>query len=407
MTEVSVAPDSILERPARGRIVGVDLARGLALVGMAATHMLAVQDETTGHLTTVGWLAAGRASSLFALLAGVSLALVTGGEEPRHGPDRTRSSLAIAVRAVLIGGVGLWLAGTGSPVAVILAYYAVLFVLSLPFLGLRTPTLAVLAGCWAVLSPVISHLWRQRLDGGPNDQVTFGSILDDPLAAFRELMVLGYYPALTWMTYLLAGLAIGRLDLRATGTAIRLLGLGVFLAVTAWGAAALLLAGGMADRLLPPEAVADGFGWWDLVSTEGFGTTPTEAWGWLVLAAPHTGTPLDLIGTTGSAMAVLGLCLLIVRLPWLRLLTHPVSAAGSMTLTLYTVHVFALAQPWGEWDSLGYYLTHVFVALTFATLWLLALPKGPMEWLVHQISSAVARLFVTVRPELPSRAEGG
>ena len=303
----------VTHSPARGRVVGVDLARGLALLGMAATHMLAVQDQDTGHLTTVGWLFAGRASALFAVLAGVSLALVTGGQAPRRGTARRRASVAIVVRAALIGLVGLWLAGTGTPVAVILAYYAVLFVVSLPFLGLRAPVLAWLAVGWAVVSPALSHLWRQRLPGGPNDQVTIVSLVDDPLAALRELVLIGYYPVLVWMTYLLAGLAIGRLDLRSARTASGLLGVGVVLAISAWAFSAFLLEGGVAERLLPPGAADAGLTWWDLASTEGLGTTPTDAWGWLVMAAPHTGTPFDLVGTTGSAMAVLGLCLLVVR----------------------------------------------------------------------------------------------
>ena len=78
-----------------------------------------------------------------------------------------------------------------------------------------------------------------------------------------------------------------------------------------------------------------------------------------------------------------------------------------MTLTLYTVHVFALAQPWGEWDSLPYYLTHVVVALTFASLWLWWLPRGPMEWLVHRISSGVAQMVVPPSEVPDQRLEGG
>ena len=42
---------------------------------------------------------------------------------------------------------------TETPVAVILAYYAVLFLLALPFLGLRARTLALLAVVWALVSP--------------------------------------------------------------------------------------------------------------------------------------------------------------------------------------------------------------------------------------------------------------
>ena len=64
------------------RLVGLDIARCLALLGMVATHVL---DErtATGDLTLAQGLAGGRASALFAVLAGVSLAMMT--RAPLHG----------------------------------------------------------------------------------------------------------------------------------------------------------------------------------------------------------------------------------------------------------------------------------------------------------------------------------
>ncbi len=112
------------------------------------------------------------------------------------------------------------------------------------------------------------------------------------------------------------------------------------------------------------------------------------------MAAPHTGTPFDLVGTTGSALAVLGLCLLALRVRTLRLLTRPVAAAGAMTLTLYTLHAVSLSADLEPWDDTGYYLLQAAVALGFATLWLAALPRGPLETLVHQLSTSAATLAV-------------
>lgn len=376
----------------RPRVVGVDLARGFALIGMAATHMLAVQSPDTGRLTLVGWVAAGRASALFAVLAGVSLALVTGGTRPTSGGARARARLSIAFRAVLIGLFGLWLAGTGTPIAVILAYYALLFLLALPFLGLRWQTLVGLAVGWAVLAPWLSHAWRAQLPPGPNDQVSVES-LADPVAALRELFVIGYYPALVWMTYLLAGLAVGRLDLRSRVVAWWLVGVGVGLAVLAWMTSSWLLAAGVVDRLRPPGA-AGTYGWLDLQTEELHGTTPPGDLAWLGIAAPHSGTPFDLIGTTSSALAVLGGSLLICRAEWIRTLTRPVAAAGTMTLTLYLVHGYVLAQDWVAWGTLWYWLLHVASALTFATVWLLFFRRGPLESLVHASSINVGLLVV-------------
>ena len=94
-----------------GRIVGIDVARGVALIAMAATHMLLVVDSDDRSLTAVGWLFAGRASALFAVLAGVSLAIVTGGVAPvAPARDRRRARVTIAVRAALIALLGLVLA---------------------------------------------------------------------------------------------------------------------------------------------------------------------------------------------------------------------------------------------------------------------------------------------------------
>jgi len=81
-----------------GRLVGVDVARGIALLTMAATHMLPVETEA-GRLTLTGWLFAGRASALFAVLAGVSLAIVTGGATPKSGLHMRRARVIIAIRA--------------------------------------------------------------------------------------------------------------------------------------------------------------------------------------------------------------------------------------------------------------------------------------------------------------------
>ena len=82
MTTAPVAPGvaAIAEAARRSaRVVGVDIARCLALLGMMATHILANIDPVTGAF--VPWhqqIAGGRAAALFAVLAGVSLALVTG-----------------------------------------------------------------------------------------------------------------------------------------------------------------------------------------------------------------------------------------------------------------------------------------------------------------------------------------
>src|SRR4029079_12296833 len=66
---------------ARRRLDGVDAARAVALVGMASLHILPLM-TAAGAETVAGAVAAGRASALFAVLAGVGVALGTGGRTP-------------------------------------------------------------------------------------------------------------------------------------------------------------------------------------------------------------------------------------------------------------------------------------------------------------------------------------
>src|SRR4051794_37489328 len=68
----------------RARIEGVDLARGLALLGMIATHVFAAVDDN-GAPTAATIVAAGRSAASFAMIAGVSLALISGRQRPLEG----------------------------------------------------------------------------------------------------------------------------------------------------------------------------------------------------------------------------------------------------------------------------------------------------------------------------------
>ena len=218
----------LLPEVAPGRVVGVDVARALALVGMMATHMLPGLVGT--HVPWAQQVAGGRASALFAVLAGVSVALVSGRTRPVRGRARYAVSTRLVVRSLVIGALGLTLGLVPTGIAVILAYYAVLFLLGLPFLGLRAPALALLAGVWAVAGPALSLVLRPHLPHHEVGSPTPAS-LTSPLHLLNELLFVGYYPAAVWLAYLLAGMAIGRADLLRRGVDVVLLVGGVGVAV--------------------------------------------------------------------------------------------------------------------------------------------------------------------------------
>ena len=379
------------ERRPTLRLAGVDATRGLALLGMMAVHVM--PDSSRGPFAAD--LASGRSAATFAVLAGVGLSLAT-----RTTPWG-RAATATFIRALLIGVVGLAIGIPDSGVAVILVYYAVFFLLAIPLLRLPAVALAVLSLVVAVGAPLLSHELRPGLAEKRFDNPTFGD-LGDPGRLLQELTVTGYYPALTWLAYLAAGLALGRLALGRRRVQVALALGGAGLAVGAKAASRLLLGpGGGRDAIaatlspLTSRAEVD-----DLIEANRFGATPTDTYWWLATSAPHSGTPPDLLHTIGIAMALLGVLLLIAG--YAARLLLPLAAAGSMTLTVYSGHVLALGSGELPKDDETSYAIQAVVALLVATLWRWRLRRGPIEAVIAFIVGlATGRL----RRRVPASAE--
>lgn len=359
----------------QGRVVGVDIARFVALAGMMAIHILPAFDED--GVTLSQQIAGGRASALFALLAGVSLTFAARRGRPVPG---------IIVRAVLIALLGLALGELDTGIAVILTHYGLLFLVGLPFLAMSTRALWGCAAAWVVLAPVLSHVIRPLLAPTSGDSPSFGS-LGRPDTLLGELAFTGTYPVFVWLGYLLAGIAVGRLPLMSWGAQAGLFAGGAALAASAHSLGeALLSVPGARERL----AEAAGGSQESLaieLSGSLHGTTPTNTWWWLAVGAEHSGTPIDIAQTIGSSLLVLGLCLVIGRLRFTRVLF----GAGAMTLTLYSAHVVSRQPGWWDADTFGVYAGQLALALAIGTAFALLGWRGPLELIVHAASRLSGR----------------
>jgi hypothetical protein len=370
------------------RVVGVDVARCLALLGMMATHIL--PGVSDGEVPLVHQVAAGRASALFAVLAGLSLALVAGDRGFLRGRRWLGALAGTAVRATMIAFVGLLLGEVESGIAVILVYYAVLFVVAVPFMALRTPVLVAVTVGWIGLSPLVSHWLRERVPLTSYEVPAFDSV-EAPGELLRDLLLTGYYPVLTWVSYVLVGLLVGRLDLRSGRTSLLLAGVGGAAAVVAWQ---------LSDRLVAPADVRaelirtfEGAGWrgnLDTTLTDGlYGVTPTDSPWWLAVRAPHSGASLDLLMTIGSALLLLAGCLVVGR--WAPRTLGIVFGAGAMTFSLYTLHVLLRSEGVWDGDDVVTYLGQAAVVLVIGAAFRLAGLRGSLEMLTGALSSGARR----------------
>ena len=373
----------------RSRIVGVDIARFVALVGMMATHILpGVQD---GQVTLAQQVAGGRSSALFAVLAGVSLVLVAGRRTPLEGRRWWGFFAGVLVRSLLVGLVGLALGELDAGIAVILVYYAVLFLVATPFLAMPTRLLAATTALWVVAAPVASHLVRRDLPPTTYGVPSFVSF-EEPLTLVRELVLTGYYPVLTWTAYVLVGVLLARMDLRAPRTPWWLVAGGLVAAGNAWAWSTLALErDGVRAELVRTFTGAGRLDSIDQTLAHGlYGVTPTGSWWWLAVRGPHTGTTFDLLMTAGSAAVVLGLALLLGRAAHRP--TAVLFGGGAMTLTLYSLHVASRTDGWWDGDDLATFLGQVLVAAAVGAGFAAAGRRGPLEWVVGRLSGAARRV---------------
>lgn len=382
-------------RAVPGRLHGIDAARGLALLGMMATHLLPTFEPNADLTPTwIGLTFSGRAAALFAVLAGVGLALSTGKHRPVDGPDLSAARRGIALRALVIAAVGLSLGGLEVNLAIILVHYAVLFLCVLPFLGMKLKPLVGWAAGWIFAAPVVAYLLRPWLLAA-NPPLRLGhnpswEDLSTPTRLLADLFFTGYYPVFQWLSYLLVGLVVGRLMLnKALVPWVLLIG-GTIVAVLAkaLGTAAMESWGGRAalEKLLD----SPGYPLHSVLQVNLTGIPQEGSWWWLATAAPHSATPLDLLHTSAVAAAVIGAFLLLGRLAeWVALdLLLPLRGAGAMTLTLYSVHVWVVSGfylkplPAG-WTEDAMYFAHAATAVIVGIVFVLLKWRGPLEWLGH------------------------
>lgn len=345
------------------RIVGLDIARGLAVLGMFAVHVgdipVAFNWGDPNSWAALTW---GNSSATFAVLAGIAVAIISGGSTPAQGDDLVRARMRILTRAVLVFLVGGLLIMLNSEAVVIIEFYAVYFAMSLPFLRWKPWALLLTGGLWMVVAPMAKI--------GIESMLQFNSFANSMIV---ELMVTGFYPALTWFAYTLVGLGLGRLALRSWAVRLSVLAAGIVLVVAGrMGGPALqpLIRGGDHPGPLHPFVSANpSLGLQQMFSPEG-----------------HTGTTFDFLSSTGVALIVIALCLIAERV--VRWVLFPIAAVGSMSLTAYSGHVIAL---WLEDGQVPYtfdrWLTYALVAIIACTIWRLFFFKGPLEWAMSRIAT--------------------
>lgn len=348
---IASAPTSV-----RTRIGGIDIARGVAIVGMVMVH-IGPQEVSGDSLLAVGYRSPhGRASILFIVLAGIGVSLLAGD----RSDTRVRgATMRLWWRALILLPIGLVLQQLPTNVAVILQYYAFYFVVASLLLHLGDRALLAVAAASATLGPALL-VWMHQVvpdwfQPGVPAWYDAGRIV-------RDVTLTGYYPVVVWTAPLAVGMWLGRRPISTPAMA------------------RLLLLGGAV-------VTAVGFVMSD-VAVALLGTATSEGdWRQLVAIEPHNEMPLWVLTSGAIAVAIIGGCVLIgQRMPRV---SWPLVAFGQLAFTTYVLHllVIAVAPQWLERDELLTAWVSVarftIVSVAIAAAYRMVAARGPFEMLLR------------------------
>lgn len=199
------------------------------------------------------------------------------------------------------------------------------------------------------------------------------------------------------MPFVVAGMAVARLDLARTTVRARLALTGGALAVLGHGGSWLALTF-LPHARATVAAATDGdtgaSAWWSDTVGELLDHTPPAAW--LLVGAPHSRTTFSILGNTGVALAALAACLAFTdRMPRLTRGGAPVTAVGTIALTASFLHILAIRVVGREEETvpaLLALLAFTAAALLLATLWTRSFCRGPLEHLLHHATPVARRI---------------
>lgn len=327
---------------ARDRNLGLDAARGLAVVAMVVAHALPFISDRIGPTAT--FLLAqvnDLASPLFALVMGVAAGLVF----PRSSVGRAVARAVVRGAALIALGVALeqfshW-------VAVILHILGLLLIVGTPLLVLGSRWLVALAAVLVAVGPWVIETVSTRAGGtaGFGAESGWGS---NPLVQW--LVLNSHYRVLNLLPLFLLGAVLARRGLDDERTAWW----------TLMGGLALLWTSFALDLLGHPVVFSGDHT--DQFQENGLALT---AYGLIMVTAAAGDV------RTGAA-AVLG----------------PLARVGQVALSLYVFHVLLLVPFVPQFPERGWVPFVVFVVVSIAVAWAWArfVGRGPVEWVIDRIS---------------------
>lgn len=359
---------------AKPRVIGFDLARAYAIFGMYIVNYNIV----FGNYNDNSWpgkllsLFSGNSSTVFVILAGMGLALMT--NRPNY-PSSERSKLRSRIkrRAWFLFGLGLLLV-LWWPADILHFYGGYMHIAALlVFLNKKYYLYA------SALAMIIFHLLLALIpyEKGWNfdtlEYLDFWTVN----GFLRNTFYNGWNAVFPWLSYFTLGMYLGRLDWTKSSVRIKMFALGFMLYAVVW------ILQTIANRLPISEEIK------------------------FFINADYLPPFLPfLIGTMGFALMLISFFMYVGKYVSGYKFIHDLARTGQMTLTHYISHltvgmiVFAFltgkaytakmndAEPVQPWVIILFATAYFALSFYLSKFWLRKHKHGPFEWLMRKVAGS-------------------
>ena len=351
------------------RIIGLDVARAIAIVGMIMVNFKVVLGNgKPDWLANFASIIDGKFSAVFVVLAGVGIGLMSRGKETAEAQAEVKMRLLKRAAFLFILGLVFYLVWPAD----ILHYYGVYMLITV-FVLYASPRLILLLATVLILGYFVlisAFDYEQAWNFETFEYAGFWTIK----GFVRNLLFNGFHPVIPWVSFMLFGLWLGRQDLQNgffVRKIFRLSGI-MYLLIQLSSIGILKLFSGVS---------AEEF---ELVNAM-FGTSPMPP------------MPVYMFNGLSFAVFIISGSILFssryIQHRWVQIL----ASMGRMALTIYVLHVVLGIGVFGESIgqgkpamSLGFSLVY---ALSFSVLcvlisdfWLRKYKHGPLEWVMRKIT---------------------
>ena len=355
------------------RIIGIDVARALAVIGMIIVNFKVVFGENgNSWLKPFAHLFDGKAAATFVVLAGIGLALMTNTAVKSQSLEKLKvARKRILKRAIFLFAIGLsyiWI----WP-ADILHFYGVYMLITLLFIK-RPPTQILIGSISLILLyPVLIMVFDYETgwDFAKLEYTDFWTLN----GFIRNLFYNGFHPVIPWTAFMLFGLWFGRQNLH-DDTFIKQslwVSLGVFIAVQA-------LSIGLIQFMSKVSPVA------------------IEDLRLLLGTDPMPPLPIYMINGISISIVIIASCILLARRYENNQIMDVLNKTGQLALTFYVAHVIL---GMGVIEAIGsrrlgaysiefsviYAIMFSLLCVLFAKVWLQYKKSGPLEWVMRKLTN--------------------